>query len=184
MTNTPQLLGRFANLEMRVLPRSFVIGSAIIFVLLFGIATELLRLPLATAIIGALLGVALHWLNDLMHNIGHALAAWKIGHPMRGVLFGENLLFGRSLYPDDEPPLPARVHIVRALGGPLFSIGVGMAFGGLAALAWNSNVLFKWLSLWGLLQNMVIFGPGAFVPLNFTDGGTLMHWLPRLRSGG
>jgi hypothetical protein len=172
-------LGRLFDLDFLMQPRSFAIGSALLCALLALIASVVLGWPLASALFGGLCGTTLHWLLDIAHNIGHAIAARRSGFAMRGVLLGEKLIFGRSLYPDAEPALHARIHIMRALGGPLLSTVLGAALAALTVVLWPSQGLAAWLCAWATLESFAIFGPGAFAPLDFTDGGTLLKWWPQ-----
>jgi hypothetical protein len=160
------------------LPASFVIGSLLLGGIFFAVALWWLRVDAATAALLALGCVTAHWLLDLAHNAGHAIAAQRTGYPMIGVLLGEKLFFGRSLYPANEPPLHARVHITRALGGPILSTVLGIALVALTAVVWPTAGPWKWVLAWAAFQSFAIFGPGAFVPISFTDGGTLLKWWP------
>jgi hypothetical protein len=85
-------------------------------------------------------------------------------------------IFGQSLYPPDEPSLPGSVHIRRALGGPIASILFGGLAGLLALLVFPSNGLIGWLLIILMLDNWLVLGFGAFLPLGFTDGSTLLAW--------
>jgi hypothetical protein len=181
MTNTVRL-GRLFALDMLLQPQSFVIGSAVLFATLLAIGAGVFGWPLDRALVTALLCVGLHWLLDIAHNIGHAIAARRTGYPMSGVLLGEKLFFGRSLYPASEPTLPARVHITRALGGPILSSAIALVAGIALWLVWRDDSLFKWLCAWCFVESVSIFGPGALMPLGFTDGGTLRTWLPLLNA--
>ncbi len=51
----------------------------------------------------------------LAHQIGTIATARSVGAPMRAVVFTATLAY--NTYPE-EAPLPARVHMTRALGGP------------------------------------------------------------------
>ena len=72
-------------------------------------------------------------------QLGHARAAEQVGYPMEGVhLWG---VLGTSVYPTDEPELPAEVHVERALGGPKASAVLAVAAGGVAAPGWGRAFL-------------------------------------------
>lgn len=132
--------------------------------------------PLA-AILGGLSATLLHWLSGLLHHFGHALAAWRVGHPMREIRLLHVLAI--SLYPRDEPELPAETHIKRALGGPTVSILAGLIGLAAALTLRDSGGLRYLLVLFFALENLLLFGLGAFAPLGFTDGSTLLAWWPK-----
>jgi hypothetical protein len=171
--NRGHSLGRIAGLNISFAP-SALLGSLGIAVLVYALLRLKGRSSAASAAV-ALLAVPAHWLSSFAHHVGHAFAARQTGYPMCGIHFRGVL--GVSLYPRDEPPLPAKIHIRRALGGPPASILIA-----LAALALRLVLPLpgpvRDLALLVALDNL-IEGPGAFFPLPFTDGGTLRTWLPR-----
>jgi Zn-dependent protease len=81
-----------------------------------------------------------------------------------------------SIYPPDEPPLPASVHIRRALGGPVLSLIVTFVSSILLFLLPPGTILW-WLALYFIADNLLVFTLGALLPLGFTDGTTLLRWL-------
>ncbi len=117
--------------------------------------------------------VALHWLAEGWHQLGHGWAAQQQGWPMQGVRFWG--LLSASVYPD-EPPLPAAIHIRRALGGPAASGLLGLGIGVVALLLKRGGGVPFGLALFGCLENLVVFFLGSFLPLGFNDGSTLLHW--------
>jgi hypothetical protein len=167
-------LGRLAGLNLTVVPLALV-GSILLLVLLSGIATGVLNLSPGEAIGGSMLAVILHWVSTLAHHLGHAWAARRTGYPMSGIRFGMWGVLATSLYPPDEQTLPARIHIQRALGGPvgslLFSI-VSLVI----ALLFRTNESLAWVGTFFFLDNLFVFTLGVFVTLGFTDGSTLLHW--------
>lgn len=168
-------LGHFAGLRLTA-KRSALIGVLGVWVALSLLGWRALGFPPGAALLGGLVATALHWLGDLVHHLGHAWAARRTGYPMIGVAFWGVL--GSSIYPRDEPPLPARVHIQRALGGPLASL----IFGLLAALvAWllQPDGLAWWLAVFCAFQNLVLYAGQVLLPLGFNDGGTILYWLRR-----
>jgi hypothetical protein len=119
-----------------------------------------------------LLAMALHWISDAIHNYGHYLAAKGTGYPMIGLRFW--FLLGTCIYPKDEPALPKAIHVRRALGGPLASTVLAIILGLLTyALSSQGGILWYVLVL-SLIENVMIFSLGAFLPLGFTDGSTLL----------
>ena len=95
---------------------------------------------------------------------------------MIGIRLGEWGLLGTSVYPPDEQTLPARIHIRRALGGPTGSLLLS-AVAAVTALALRTvGGALWWVALFFFLDNLVVFTLGAFPPLGFTDGSTLLQW--------
>ncbi len=169
--NREYRLGTFAGLHWSAVP-SAVGAVGLLWVVGSG-AAGLLGVPLAAAIgVGGAV-VAVHWLSEGWHQLGHAAAARQVGHPMQGVRFWG--LLSASVYPD-EPPLPAAIHIRRALGGPAASglLALVAGVGALALLA-GGGVFFG-LALFFFLENLLVFFLGSFLPLGFNDGSTLLHW--------
>ena len=165
-------LGSLGGLRISAGP-SAIAGSALLWVML-GVAARLLGVSLGAAILGGLIAVLLHWGSEIVHHLGHARAARATGHPMTGIRLW--WLLGMSLYPRDEGPLPAAVHIRRALGGPaasglltLVAALIAVAVRPLGGATW-------WVALFFFLDNLLVFTLGAFVPLGFTDGSTLLRW--------
>lgn len=173
---TETKLGTIGGLQLSARASAFI-GSVLLWAFVFGLGLWVIRLPWSASLLGGLLLVALHWGSILMHHLGHAIAARRTGYPMTGVqLWG---LLGRSLYPAAEPALPGLVHIRRALGGPIASTLLGLAAAVLTILLRPAAGLIWWLALFVTLDNLVILGPGALLPLGFTDGSTILHWWGR-----
>ena len=169
-------LGRLAGLRLTVTP-SAIAGSALLWALLSGVAAARLDVPPAPAIIGGLIAVLLHWASEMFHHLGHAWAARTAGHPMIGVRLW--WLLGMSIYPCDEGPLPAAVHIRRALGGPALSLLLTVVAAAIAMALRPTDGAAWWVALFFCLDNLLVFTLGAFLPLGFTDGSTLLHWWGR-----
>jgi hypothetical protein len=171
-------LGRVAGLKLSAAPRAAA-GTVLLWALLTVVGVGLLDLSFGQGVIGGLIATVLHWVSELVHQLGHAWAARRTGHRMIGVRFGQWLVLGTSLYPPDEGALLAAVHVRRALGGPTSStLLTGLA--GLIALASRpADGVLWWVALFFFLENLSLFTLGAFLPLGFTDGGTLLEWWPR-----
>ena len=122
-----------------------------------------------------------HWVSEVTHNVGHSTAARRTGHPMTATRLGFLLVLGLSVYPSDEPDLPPDVHISRAFGGPAGSAILTVLLAILAILTAGSSL--GWVALVWFLDNLLIFTLGAFLPLGFNDGSTLIHWMRRRRNG-
>ena len=168
-------LGKVAGLDLSAIPLA-IVGSVLLFVILSVVAIGILQLPVGIALIGSFAAVILHWASDIAHHLGHARAARKTGYPMSGIRLGTWAILGTSLYPDDEPELPANIHIRRALGGPAGSLLVSLIAAGIALLLYNLGGILWWLAIFFFLDNLIMFTMGAFLPLGFTDGSTLLQW--------
>jgi Zn-dependent protease len=163
-------LGRLAGLQLSALP-SAVISAIGLWTLLTMLAAVVSPLPIGTAILGGLIAAVLHYMSETLHQLGHAFAAKRAGYPMTGIRFW--FVLGASVYPPDEPVLPGRIHIQRALGGPIVSMLVGVIAGAIAAI---TTGLPGWLIAFFAFDSLVVMGLGAFVPLGFTDGSTIITW--------
>jgi hypothetical protein len=152
---------------------SAILASIALWTVATEVATVFFHASLAAGILQGLIVVLLHWLADLLHQAGHAIAARSTGYPMSGLRLW--FLLSSGLYPLDEPELPARTHVRRALGGPIMSLIVSIIAGGIALLMLNAGSPYTWIAVFAFLDNLLIFTLGAFVPLNFTDGGTLLR---------
>ncbi len=169
-----RIIGRLGDLTLSVHPSTWV-ALPILWGILSALGLWAFDLPLPTAILAGLAATLLHVASEIHHNLGHAAAARYTGHPMIGIRFVGPL--GQSVYPKNEPPLPGSVHIQRALGGPAASALLTL-MAGLVLLALNPGLGAVWYVAYFLfLDNLLVFTLGAFLPLGFTDGSTLLrHW--------
>lgn len=168
-------VGKLLGLSLSIVP-SFFLGSVFLWLVFAAVALWVLQLPLAQAVIGGLIATLFYWVSYLVHHLGHAYAAHRTGYPMSGIRVGNYFIFGTSLYPQDEGALPAAVHIRRALGGPAGSFLFALVSGGIALLLRSAAPVIWWVSVSVFLTNLVVFTLGAFMPLGFTDGSTLLEW--------
>ena len=166
-------IGRVAGLRLTA-DLSAIIGSLLLWILLSGIGIFGLGLSPATAIVGGLIAVSLHWVSDIVHQLGHARAAHATGHPMIGIrLWG---VLSASVYPVDEGLLPASVHIRRALGGVPASLMLTIIAAVITLALRPLGGLYWWVALFFFLDNLLVFTLGSLLPLGFTDGSTLLYW--------
>jgi len=173
MAPTPQVrLGRVAGLAISARPSAFA-SSLVLWMLAGGFARLVLQQPLALAVAGGALVLVLHWVGDIWHQLGHGWAARRTGYPMSGIRLW--YLLSTALYPADEPPLPVAIHVRRALGGAQGSLVLSVVAGALAvALRTGAGALW-WVLVFFFLDNLAVFTLGAFLPLGFTDGSTLLR---------
>lgn len=167
------ILGRIGELEISA-KQSALIGFVAVWIVLSAIALFLIKLSPLESILGGFLCACLHWLSELLHHLGHAGAARRTGYPMRGVLFVHVLAL--SQYPRDEPELSGKIHIRRALGGPTVSFVITLIAFLILLVGQTVGGLFYWVALWFFLDNLLVFFLGAFLPLGFTDGSTILKW--------
>ena len=171
--NRPLSLGTFLGLKHTAFPSAFL-ATGLLWGLLAMVGVRLLDLSLLEAVKGGLIAALLHWVGEDWHQFGHAWAARRVGYPMQGVELW--WFFGRSLYPSDEPELPARVHIRRALGGAPASLVLTLLAGAITLGLQESAGVGYWVGLFFFIENLFVFTLGAFLPLGFTDGSTLLRY--------
>ncbi len=166
-------LGHVAHLSLSAKP-SALIAFILLWAFLSGVGVTFLRIPLPQAIIAGLVAALLHWCSETVHQLGHAWAARRTGYPMIGIRFWG--LLSTSLYPPDEPALPAAIHIRRALGGLPASLSLALVAAALALALRPAGGPAWWVAVFFFLENLLVFGLGALLPLGFTDGSTLLQW--------
>lgn len=138
------------------------------------VSAVVLQWPAGPAILGSALAVLLHVASETAHQIGHALAAKRTGWPMIGVRYWGVL--GTSVYPAGEPELSGAIHIRRARGGPIASLSLGIVAAVLTWLLSPSTGPVFWLAAFAALDNLLVLGLGAMLPLGFTDGSTILRY--------
>jgi hypothetical protein len=157
---------------------SAIIASIALWAVATEVATLFFHASLAAGIVQGLVVTLIHWLSDLLHQLGHAIAARSTGYPMSGLRLW--FLLSSSLYPLDEPELAASTHARRALGGPIMSLIVTVITGLIAWLMGSASSPYTWIAVFAFLDNLLVFTLGAFLPLGFTDGSTLLRlWRAR-----
>jgi hypothetical protein len=172
--------GRAAGLRFTARPSALVALPGL-WVLVTLMALKQLRVGLRRACGIALAVVAGHWLLGMCHHLGHALAARLTGYPMTGIrLWG---VIATSVYPADEPELPAAIHVRRALGGPIISAVLTLGLWALLRGTGPVQPALGWALRFLLLDNLVMYTAQVFVPMGINDGTTLRRWLPKLLSG-
>lgn len=172
-------LGSVAGMEVSLAPGFYIACVALLAVYLL-VAVGIFHKSPRNALVGAFLLVLLHWVSETWHNLGHFTSARSTGFPMEGVRLGTAMLvFGTSVYPDEEQPLSAAVHIRRALGGPISNAILG-GIGVIAIIAVNGfHSHFTWVAVLFTVENLGVFVLGNCLPLGFNDGSTLLYWMRR-----
>jgi hypothetical protein len=169
-------LGRVRDLDISI--STLGIAGTLFNVVLFTLLGRVLfKRPMKRAVAGGVLLALAHWGLEMWHNLSHAETARMTGYPMSGIRFGNYAVLGTALYPEDEGELPPRVHITRALGGPIGSAAMSVATGLLALVV--APFSFSWIPLVAFLDNLLVFTIGAWIPLGFNDVSTILYWMKR-----
>jgi len=169
-------LGTLAGLRLTAILAA-LIGSLVLYVIVV-VLMAIFNIPIGSALLGGLIVVVLHWFTDLVHQLGHAWAARRTGYPMIGIRFGTYGVLSTSLYPPDEPPLPARIHIRRAIGGPIFSAWLtSIAFLIILMTIRGADAMGTFVLWFFFLENLLVMTLQVFIPLGFNDGGTIWRWM-------
>lgn len=171
--NRTYVLGRVLGLKVTAETSAFAAGF-VLWAILAVFGKNYLRLTGPDVVVGGGLLVLLHYVSGFVHQFGHALAAAQTGYEMTGVHFW--LLLTRSIYPPREPKLSGKIHIQRAKGGPIASAILSGVLGVLTLLLIPVGGLVLEIVAFLFLDNLLVFTLGAFLPLPFTDGGTIKYW--------
>lgn len=151
-----------------------IVGILFAWGLFAGLAIALFDIPTGEAILGGLLLAFLNEFGEIWHQVGHAIAARRTGYPMTGVKLW--LTIGTSLYPKDEPELPGKTHIQRALGGPMFSLILAVIVGVIALALQPFDETPGWIGLFSFVNMLGVFVIGAMMPLGISDGSTILRY--------
>jgi hypothetical protein len=170
--------GPIGGLTWRIYP-SALVGTLMLVLLLSGAAFWGIDMSMADAVLTGVFCTALFWLSDLVHNYGHAFAARRMGHPMIGIRFF--WILGANVYPSNESELPPRVHILRALGGPIANALLSVVAGLIWLAVRGQGEVIYWSALWFFLLNVFFYTLQVFAPLGFNDGAVIWKYLPQLR---
>lgn len=136
------------------------------------------RTPNVTAL--ELLYLALVYLagvevTTLFHAFGHILGGKLVGSPMDELLLTATR--GVNIYHGDQTRVPSRVHLGRALGGPVFNLFIaGVLYLGLPYA--RQGLMYDLLA--SLAATNLFFGAGGMLPLPSIDGEVI--WREVFRS--
>ena len=167
-----------SGLPVSIVP-GFFAGTGLTILALTGIGRFGLGFGLVAALTGAVAATALMWLSELVHQLGHAIAARRTGHPMTGITLGRYLVLGTSVYPADEGELLPTVHIRRALGGPIASRIVSAVTLPIALALRPAGGADFAVAAFVFLLNFVAYTLQIALPLRFNDGEVLWKHLRR-----
>lgn len=122
---------------------------------------------------GVLFGILLIVTNAL-HSIGHIIGGKMVNAPMDELLVTASRHV--NIYLNDPLDLPSRVHLGRALGGPVLNIGVGLIVFLVALIIGSAGLLFFSIANLG-------YGIGALIPARSLDGEVIWRELRRQNEG-
>jgi hypothetical protein len=166
-------IGKLFGLQISFIPLLFA-GIGLIWIALSLAGYFVFDIPLGESILLGFFGMLLHYVSELIHCLGHAVAAKSTGYPMTGIQLGFLGIFARTVYPKDEPELPASIHIRRALGGPIINLILSILLFVILPI-WYGN--WYWLGLFIFLDNLFVYTLQVFLPVGFNDGSTILNEL-------
>ena len=172
------ILGTFFGLKTTISPMG-ILWFFLLIPITGALAAWTMSLSFGEAVVAGCLSAMVMYLGEWAHQLGHAMAARRVGYPMSGVHWAWWL--SASVYPKDEPPLPPGIHIQRALGGFWINVVIGVLLAPLAWYLWPDGGLWAWVAGFSAAYNFFILGLGALTPIDipgvFTiDGGTIWHY--------
>lgn len=120
-------------------------------------------------LLGALTGFALVF-ADVGHAFAHTFSAYLAGAPMDQIKLSSGM--PRTIYFNEE--VPPRAHILRALGGTIFSaLGLGISW--LVRTLSPRNSMIREVADWSSIGHGLIL-TGSLAPLPIVDGGSILKW--------
>lgn len=164
--------GKMFGLQISFIPLLFA-GIAFIWIALSLAGYFVFDIPLGKSIGLGFVAMFLHYLLELIHSLGHAIAAKWTGYPMIEIRFGVYGFYAQTLYPKNELELPSSTHIIRALGGPIANLILSFILFATLSL-WQGN--WHWVGMFVLLDNL-IYVVQVFIPLGFNDVSTILREL-------
>lgn len=112
-------------------------------------------------------------LANVLHALGHVISGSLAGSPMDELLFTATR--DANIYRGDQSGVRGRIHVVRALGGPLANLGVAAALAALGSVLGGAGQPYLARSVGVNLA----FGLGSLLPLPSLDGQILWRELRR-----
>lgn len=173
-------LGETFGLQVKAQP-TVLLSAIAIWVILSLLGMKLLKWRPEKAAAGGFLAMLIHFFSEWWHQLGHSQTAEQTGYPMIGMEFIGPIAL--SQYPENEGVLSPDVHIQRALGGPIFSLLLTIVSGLIALALRPLGGPALVLAYFSVADNFLVFTIGALMPLGFTDGSTLLHWIGRSQGG-
>jgi Zn-dependent protease len=117
-------------------------------------------------------------LATVLHALGHIVSGKLVGSAMNALLITATR--DVNLYDGDQSAIPGRVHLGRALGGPLGNLlmaGICLGFAPLLAPGLGADLAASLISV------NLFFGLGGLLPLPSVDGEVIWRELHRMLVG-
>jgi Zn-dependent protease len=166
-------IGRFWDVKLLITPITWL-GPFVFFGLHFLLNLLNPSLSLTDRLYQSLLFTIAVEITTLLHAFGHILSGKIVNSAMDELLITATR--DVNLYHGDQSIIPGHVHLVRALGGPVFNLivaGLLSTFaGGVTPGFWSGLVA-------SLISTNRFFGFGGFLPLPTVDGEVI--WREILR---
>ena len=112
-------------------------------------------------------------LANVLHGLGHVVSGSLAGSPMDELLFTATR--DANIYRGDQSGVRGRIHVVRALGGPLANLAAAAALFAIGSVAGDAGQPYLTRSVGVNLA----FGLGSLLPLPSLDGQILWRELRR-----
>jgi hypothetical protein len=107
---------------------------------------------------------------DVGHALAHSISARAAGAPMDRIDLTSGM--PRTVYYDQS--VPPRAHILRALGGPLYS-ALGFVISLVVRSLFPRQSIAREVADWSTIGHGLILS-GSLAPLPIVDGGSILKW--------
>lgn len=133
-----------------------------------GIVVTLLFVPTDQLLSQLLVGIAFGFLiivASFCHGIGHVISSRLVNAPVTSIILTATV---NITHYDDTEEQPSRIHVGRALGGPVFNLLLGVIAMGLYSFLVNS----RFLLFFGIVN--LVFGVFTLLPIPSLDGSVIL----------
>lgn len=165
LENTRRIpIGRFLGVKVSITPIAWL-GPFIFFGLHFALNVLNPSLPLDERLTRSLYFVLAVEVTTIIHAFGHILSGRLVHSAMDELLITTTR--DVNLYHGDQSVIPSRVHLARALGGPVINILMGVLLLSLSPLVPHG----VWSDINdSLISTNLFFGLGGLLPIPSVDG--------------
>lgn len=164
-------LGRFWGVTILITPYLWL-GPIVFFALHFILNLLNFTLSLEERFSGAFFFTIAVEATTLIHALGHILSGKLVGSAMDELLIASTR--DVNIYHGDQSQFPSRVHLGRALGGPILNLLVAALC---LYIAPNLPIGFWSKVNASMIVTNLFFGFGSFLPLRSVDGEVIWREL-------